>query len=321
MSREVHAGFSEGLGVKFPRSTQPFVGDRGMIKSRQVEALLDYGFHYITAITKPQIESLITKGVIQLGLFDQELAEVLGDDGVRYVLRRNPIRANEMKQSRSSRLSSLERIVEKQNLYLSEHPRARDDVALRKVLQYSEKLRICKWVSSEIVDRKITLIIDQDTLAEETKLDGCYVLKTDLHKKEASKETIHDRYKDLSSVEWAFRMSKTVELEMRPIHVRLATRTRGHVFIVMLAYRIVQELAIRWSSINLTVEEGIKELSTLCATDMLVKDDPRCSKIPQPRKSVRELLKSAKVTLPEIFPCRGIRVATRKKLTSNRKVS
>jgi len=298
-----------------------FVGDRGMIKSRQVEALLDYGFHYITAITKPQIESLITKGVIQLGLFDQELAEVLGNDGIRYVLRRNPVRANEMKQSRSSRLWSLERMVERQNLYLGEHPRSREDVALRKVFQYSEKLRICKWVSSEIVDRKITLIIDQDTLAEETKLDGCYVLKTDLHKEEASKETIHDRYKDLSSVEWAFRMSKTVELEMRPIHVRLATRTRGHVFIVMLAYRIVQELAIRWSSINLTVEDGIKELSTLCATDMLVKGDPRCSKIPWPRESVRELLKSAKVTLPEIIPCRGIRVATRKKLTSNRKVS
>ena len=46
----------------------------------------------------------------------------------------------------------------------------------------------------------------------------------------ASKETIHDRYKDLALVEQAFRTGKTVELEARPIHVRLATRTRGHAF-------------------------------------------------------------------------------------------
>src|ERR1039458_2802527 len=36
-----------------------FVGDRGMIKSGQVEDLAQAGFHYITAITKPQIDTLI----------------------------------------------------------------------------------------------------------------------------------------------------------------------------------------------------------------------------------------------------------------------
>ena len=40
------------------------VGDRGMIKTVQIERLPE-GFHYITAITKPQIESLINKGILQ----------------------------------------------------------------------------------------------------------------------------------------------------------------------------------------------------------------------------------------------------------------
>ena len=53
---------------------------------------------------------------------------------------------------------------------------------------------------------------------------------------------------------------------MRPVNVRLARRTRGHVLVVMPAYRIVQELAHRWHEINLTVEEGIHELTTLCAS-------------------------------------------------------
>jgi len=44
------------------------------------------------------------------------------------------------------------------------------------------------------------------------QLDGCYVLKTDLSATAASKELIHERYKDLALVEWAFRTSKTVQL-------------------------------------------------------------------------------------------------------------
>ena len=309
------------VAKRFGGNDVTFVGDRGMIKSQQVKDLMGHGFHYITAITKPQIESLLAKGMIQLSLFDQDLAEVVSDDGIRYVLRRNPLRVKEVQRSRDSKVESLQKMVKRQNTYLAEHPRAQVGVALRKVREYGYKLRMSKWVTFDIVDREIILSVDQDVLAEEAKLDGCYVLKTDLKKEEIGKETIHDRYKDLASVEWAFRTSKTVELEMRPVNVRLASRTRGHVFIVMLAYRIVQELAKRWSGINLTVEEGIKELSTLCATDMLVKGEPRCSKIPEPRGSIKELLKAAKVNLPDVIPCRGIHVATRKKLTSNRKNS
>ena len=61
-----------------------------MIKGQQVEDLAQQGLHYITAITKPQIEKLLKQGTLQMDLFDQELAEVLADEGIRYVLRRNP---------------------------------------------------------------------------------------------------------------------------------------------------------------------------------------------------------------------------------------
>jgi transposase len=295
-----------------------FVGDRGMIKNQQVEDLTEYGFHYITAITKPQIESLINQGVIQMTLFDQRLAEIKTDAGIRYILRRNPERAIEIRQSRDSKLASLRQMVKKQNEYLAEHPRAGEAVALRKINDRCEKLKVSKWVMAVSSERKISLTTDQEALAEIEKLDGCYVLKTDLKKKTADKETIHSRYKDLAQVEWAFRTSKTVQLEMRPIHVRLARRTRGHVFVVMLAYRVVQELAQRWNEINLTVAEGIHELTTLCTTEMLLNGKPRCHKIPQPRPLVKQLLKKALVRLPDILPCKGTRVATRKKLPENR---
>lgn len=296
-----------------------FVGDRGMIKHQQVEDLAEYGFHYITAITKPQIESLLDQGVIPMTLFDQHLAEIQTEAGIRYILRRNPDRALEIRQSRQSKLASLQQMVTKQNEYLAAHPRASAAAALQKVKDRCEKLKVSKWVEAVVVaEGKISLTTDSEALAEIEKLNGCYVLKTDLHQRSASKETIHSRYKDLAQVEWAFRTSKTVQLEMRPVHVRLASRTRGHVLVVMLAYRIVQELANRWSQINLTVAEGIAELMTLCTTEMLVNNEPRCGKIPQPRPSIAQLLKAASVRLPEVLPCKGFRVATRKKLPENR---
>lgn len=306
------------LSRRFGGGPITFVGDRGMLKSQQVEELSEYGFNYITAITKPQIETLLGQGTIQMGLFDLPLAEVRTEAGIRYILRRNPQRAEQIRQVRADKLACLKEMVQRQNAYLAEHSRARVEIALRKLQEKCEQLKVSQWVRVEAGERSITLQIDTDALAEIALLDGCYVLKTDLDPAIADKETIHCRYKDLAQVEWAFRTSKTVHLELRPIHVRLASRTRGHCFVVMLAYQIAQELARRWQEINLTVPEGIDELETLCTIEVLVDGQPRCNKIPVPRDSVKVLLEAASVKLPEVLPCKGIKVATRKSLPQNR---
>ena len=41
------------------------------------------------AITKPQIEALLSGGVLQIALFDDEVCEIQ-QEGLRYVLRRDP---------------------------------------------------------------------------------------------------------------------------------------------------------------------------------------------------------------------------------------
>jgi len=303
---------------RFGLSEVTFVGDRGMIKSPQIEQLGE-GLHYITAITKPQIESLLRAGVIQMELFDQLLAEIETDDGVRYVLRRNPVRADELAASRRDKQRRVQTFLDEQNTYLAEHPRAKLEVALRKVREKIGRLKLARWLSASASQRTITLDADADALAEDSKLDGCYVLKTDLTPKQALKETVHDRYKDLSLVEWAFRTSKTMHLEARPIFVRLASRTRGHVLVVMLAYRIVAELAQRWLSLDITVEEGLDQLASLCATNVSLKGQVRCQSIPKPRPAVQQLLDAAGVRLPQALPSKGARVTTKKKLPSRRK--
>src|SRR5256884_536558 len=245
-----------------------FVGDRGMIKGQQIEDLAQQGFHYITAITKPQIEKLLRQGTLQMDLFDQELAEVLTDEGLRYVLRRNPVRAQEVRDTRHAKLATLQAQVAKQNQYLTDHPRANAQGAWQKLVARATTLRIADWVALTLVERSMTLTINEDAQAEATKLDGCYVLKTDLTPAQAPQELVHDRYKDLASVEQAFRSCQTAHLEVRPIFLRLAERTRAHAFVVMLAYQIIQYLASCWSTFDLTVEEGLHALATLCLVEV-----------------------------------------------------
>jgi hypothetical protein len=296
-----------------------FVGDRGMIKSGQIKDLATAGFHYITAITKPQIQTLLKAGVLQLNLFDAELCEV-SDQGVRYVLRRNPLRADEMSASRADKKASVERLREALLRYLTEHPRARVSTAERTVRAKIAQLKLNDWLAVEVEGRSLKLTVNQPVLDEVSRLDGCYVLKTDLPDSAATMRIVHDRYKDLAEVEQAFRNCKTAHLEARPIYVRTAEHTRGHVLVVMLAYLIRRDLSQAWTSLDLTVEEGLNQLQTLCSTEINIDGGGSCLRIPTPSPASLPLLKALHIELPKLLPHMETRVVTRKKLPQRRQV-
>jgi len=304
--------------TRFGGTAITFVGDRGMIKGQQIKDLAQYGFHYITAITKPQIEKLLRTGTFQMDLFDQELAEVLADEGLRYVLRRNPVRAQEVRDTRHAKLATLQAQVVKYNQYLTDHPRANAQGAVQQLVARATTLRIADWVELTIQERSITLTVNASVQQEEAKLDGCYVLKTDLTPQQAQKEIVHDRYKDLASVEHAFRTCKTAHLEVRPLFLRLEARTRAHAFVVMLAYQIIQYLTSCWSNFDLTVEEGLQALTTLCLVEVTPKNAASSHCIPTPRDTIAQLLHNADIKLPQAFALSGTRVSTKKKLQAER---
>ena len=309
----------EKVATRFGGGEITFVGDRGMIKGPQIKDLQQEGFHFITAITKPQIESLLTQSVLQMDLFDAPLAEVI-DNGQRYILRRNPERAKELAASREAKYATLSAAVTATNTYLAEHPLAKPDIHLTKLKNRAVTLRIHGWATFDLKQRTIRIGKDADALAQATKLDGCYVLKTDLSQTAASKEIIHDRYKDLALVEWAFRQSKTVHLEMRPIHVRLESRTRGHSFVVMLAYSIIQSLAKHWRHLDLTVHEGLDQLATLCLSEIHLPDKSISYQLPTPRDTIQKLLDATQTRLPSKIVPKKRNVTTKTKLTSRRTV-
>jgi hypothetical protein len=150
-----------------------FVGDRGMIKSQHIADLAQQGFHDITAITKPQIDQLLRTGTLQMELFEQELAEVLTEEGIRYVLRRHPVRAQEVRDTRRAKLATLQGQGAKQNQDLSEPPRANAQGALQQLVARAKTLRLSEWVERPLAERSITLTVNASVQQEEAKLDGC----------------------------------------------------------------------------------------------------------------------------------------------------
>lgn len=296
-----------------------FVTDRGIIKGDQMKNLEADECFYITAITKAQIEHLLKEDVLQLSMFDKTLKEITYE-GKRLIFRRNPGRAEEIQKNRDGKYESLSLLCGKKNTYLKEHKKAKMEVAVKDIQGKIIQLKCQKWLilSSESSDRIITLTINKEAQLEEAKLDGCYMMKTNLHE-EVEKETINSRYKDLIWVERGFRTEKTGLLEVRPWYVTTEENSRGHAFVVMLAYKIIRFLQQAWKPLNLTVEEGLAKLATITTYELIVKGKSIGTRIARPDDISSELLRLAGITLPESLPYFGAIVASRKKLQTERK--
>jgi transposase len=185
-------------------------------------------------------------------MFDSAIFEVIQEDGLRYILRRNPERAVELKANRQSKLKKINNYVNQKNKYLSEHKKANPEIALKNVNTKISNLKLKAAITSSLEGRVITIEIDETELEQMGQLDGCYVLKTDASQEFMSAQTAHDRYGDLYNVEFAFRTMKTTLEEIRPLYLRKKERTKGHVFVAMLAYMIVKYISDELADLNYT---------------------------------------------------------------------
>jgi len=273
-------------------------------------------FRYITAITKPQILKMLENRVIQYELFTEKVCEVT-DNGVRYILRRNPMRAEDMAMMRASKQSKVDALARELTRYLAQHPRAKVDTAMKNIRAKIHTLKIGKWLHAVAGDREIHLTVDDAVLEQEALLDGCYVITSDVPGHTADAQALHDRYCDLESVERAFRTMKTTHLEMRPVFVRKESSTCGHAFVVMLALLLQRRLEECWADMDVTVKEGLDELGSIPMEDINL-GSTTIRKIPTPNALGRQLLEKAGVTLPEVLPVRKANVHTKKKLPSER---
>lgn len=227
------------LAARFKVKEVIFVGDRGMIKAKGKVQLEQAHFRYITALTNPQIRKLIKANIIQPGLFDEQVVEVT-HGGKRLVLRCDPATQRKERHRREEKLQRLAARVAERNAFVAQSTRAKPEAGLEQLKQWAARHKLCAFVELTLNDRQIELQLDEQAKKEAALLDGCYCIESDVSPAHLNSQDVHDRYKDLQAVERDFRRLKTAFLEVRPIFVRKEQRTRGHVFIAMLALKVLR---------------------------------------------------------------------------------
>jgi transposase len=265
------------IAQRFKISKVTFVADRGVMKSQQIseiKAVKKATLYHITALTKPQIQKLINDGVLQLGVFDKDVHEV-EHDGKRLVMRRNPIRAVESADNRRERINAAVTHIQAKSDKLKTSKRASPSTAYNFAIIQRHRLKVEGFVKINLCDRELTVSIDEDAVRRAELLDGCYVVQTDLPAADATAQQVHDRYKDLKFVEWAWQKMKTGHLEVRPVFVRKEKITRGHIFLKMLSYYLLRHvwLAVKdLPTLQRPVEESLQALEGIHTTRVMIRN-------------------------------------------------
>jgi transposase len=226
-----------------------FVGDRGMLTANNLDHFKDDGDLFtITALTHGNMKELLENKTIQLELFDEKnIAEAndLESPEIRYCLCKNPHSAEKETTTRKRLLELSESALAGIANYKR---RCTVEVLGARVGRVLQKYKMGKFINwhveasedgeSKSGDHKLVWTLDAKKISGEQKLDGCYIIRTDLPPETMSTQEVVESYKALGNIERAFRNMKTVTLEMRPVHHKMDKRIEAHIFICMLAYYV-----------------------------------------------------------------------------------
>ena len=285
------------LRKRFSLNRVVMVGDRGMLTDTRIREELKPidGLDWITALRGSTLKQLVESGDLQLSLFDErDMAEITSKQypGERLIVCKNPFLACERARKREELLQATENAL---NKIVEATQRAKrrlkgaDRIGIR-VGKVLGKFKMAKNFRIKITDDSFQYERDTARIAQETALDGIYIIRTSLPAETMNTENTVQAYKNLSVVERAFKSFKTMDLNVRPIHHRLANRVRSHVFLCMLAYYV--EWHMRKSLAPVLFDDDDKSTG----------DSLRSSIVAPAQRSTRAQLKASSKRTDDMMP-------------------
>ena len=236
-----------GLGSEEAAVEVIFSFDGGMASRLNLAALEAEKLLYVTRLSSPQLGALLKQlpEDHQPELFDCTRILEIEHEGRRYVLAGGAMRRYRDTERRAVRLAKAEAGL----AALAAARRA--DVAPQKLAsqvgRMLQRVKAHKYFQYEVdEDGILHYARNEPVIAAEARLDGWYVLRTNLVPEKAGKEEVLAHYKQLIEVENAFRQLKSY-LEVRPVYHYRVDRVRNHVRICFLAYWLSARLAQEWT--------------------------------------------------------------------------
>ncbi len=201
----------EKLRERFQLQRVVLVGDRGMLTQPQIDKLKRHpGLGWITALTSTAIRELVKQGALQLSLLDQKnLAEITAADypGERLMVCHNPVLEEQRRRKRQALLEATEKSLEKISQEVTRRKKKRFKAAEIgvKVGKVLGRYKMGKHFDCKIGEGSFTWSRRAESIEQEEKLDGIYVLRTSEPVDRLSAEETVRSYKSLAEVERAFR--------------------------------------------------------------------------------------------------------------------
>ena len=248
------------LKDRFNLSRVIVVADRGMVTKANIELLSTTdGVDWITALKAPTIKKLARSGIFQPSLFDEqnlgEITDVAEFPGERLIVCRNPLVGAQRARKRSELLAATEQDLAAIAHRVEHGTLQGADLIGLAVGPALKRYHMKKHFEIAITDTTFTYARKSEEIAAEAALDGFYILRTSLTQTDLAAGDVVRAYKNLEQAERAFGSIKGPDLQIRPIHHRLAERVRAHVLICMLAYYLTWHLKAAWKPLLFTDED------------------------------------------------------------------
>ena len=236
-----------------------------MLTQPQIDKLKQHpGFGWITALTSTAIRELVAQGALQLSLLDQKnLAEITSPDypGERLMVCHNPLLEQERKRKREALLEATEKGLEKIRKEVARRkkkPLKAEEIGV-KVGKVLGRYKVGKHFDYQMGEGRFAWSRRPESIEQEEKLDGIYVLRTNEPPERLSAEDAVRSYKRLAEVERAFRCLKGIDLLVRPIRHRTEDRVPARIFLCVLAYYVEWHLRWAWAPLLFEDEERREE--------------------------------------------------------------
>ncbi|WP_163745445.1 IS1634 family transposase [Mycobacterium lacus] len=239
------------------------VGDRGMITGARIDKLRELNdtpddaacFDWITALravdrqTRSRRRAAADEPVRPARPRRDHPPDYPGE---RLIACRNPALAAERARKRQDLLAA----TDKELAHIAERVTkgtlsGADKIGIE-VGRVSGKFKVGKHFHLTITDTAFTYHRDQAAIDAEAALDGIYVLRTSVDAQALDPAAIVESYKKLANVERDFRIIKSDDLDLRPIHHRLQDRVKAHMLICMLACYLTWHLRKAWAPLTFT---------------------------------------------------------------------
>lgn len=195
------------------------IADSGLMTKKNIHDLIDQGQEFILGARIKNESKTIKDKILALQLEDGKHHTIEKDDNIKLVIAYSVKRAAKDAHNRKRGLTRLEKALSTGKL-TKNHINNRG---------YNKYLKLTG---------KIDISIDYDKYDQDARWDG---LKGYLTNTKLSAKDLISNYKELWSIENAFRISKT-DLRIRPIYHRIQRRIEAHICISFAAYKVYKEL-------------------------------------------------------------------------------